>query len=340
MTATHAFLFLATMLVGVPLAPESADRDPDLQEEAAIRAAVELASPAVVRIETLGAAERAGQPAAAAATTGLIVDPAGYVVSSAFGFAGRPASILVRLPDGRRLPAKPIAADHSRWIVLLKIDADRPLLTLETVPLDQMRVGQWTIALGRTFDSDRPNMAVGILSALNRIWGKAVQTDAAVSPNNYGGPLVDIRGRALGVLVPLAPDADEAMAGLAWYDSGVGFAVPMEHIERILPRMKRGEDLYPGRAGLRLKAAGLYADPPVIAECREPGPAAAAGLKPGDRIVAVDGRPIVRAAELMEELGRRYAGDKMRMTVVRNSKRIDFEITLGRPALKTSAANP
>ena len=98
-----------------------------------------------------------------------------------------------------------------------------------------MRVGQWAIAVGRTFESDRPNMAVGILSALDRVWGKAIQTDAAVSPNNYGGPLVDIRGRVLGVLVPLSPEAADEMAGVEWYDSGIGFAIPWKRSSRSCP---------------------------------------------------------------------------------------------------------
>ncbi len=115
-----------------------------------------------------------------------------------------------------------------------------------------MRVGQWAIAVGRTFESAQPNMAVGILSAVDRIWGKAIQTDAAVSPNNYGGPLVDIRGRVMGILVPLSPDADGGVAGMEWYDSGIGFAIPMEHIPQVLPRLEKGEDLHPrrGRASI------------------------------------------------------------------------------------------
>ena len=117
-----------------------------------------------------------------------------------------------------------------------------------------------------------PNLAVGILSALDRIWGKAIQTDAAVSPNNYGGPLVDIRGRVLGVLVPLSPEADDEMAGVEWYDSGIGFAVPLEHIQKVLPRLKKGEDLYPGLAGISLKGPNLYTGEPMIAACRRNAP--------------------------------------------------------------------
>ena len=180
---------------------------------------------------------------------GLVVDPSGYIISSAFNFVNKPTSILVRLPDGTRKPAKLVATDHSRMLVLLKIDAEKPLPVCEIAPQGEMRVGQWAIAVGRTFESDRPNMAVGILSALDRIWGKAIQTDAAVSPNNYGGPLVDIRGRVMGVLVPLSPEAAGEIAGMEWYDSGIGFAIPVEHIQQVLPRLKKGEDLYPGLAG-------------------------------------------------------------------------------------------
>ena len=74
----------------------------------------------------------------------------------------------------------------------------------------------------------QPNVSVGIVSALDRIWGKAIQTDAKISPNNYGGPLVDIAGRVLGVLVPMSPDGSGEVAGVEWYDSGIGFAVPLE----------------------------------------------------------------------------------------------------------------
>ncbi len=342
---------LLLVVAAFAVAPTSSPADDfDAQEQAALRAAVDRVAPAVVRIETVGGLERVGQVLfGAGPTTGLVVDPAGYVVSSAFNFVNKPASILVRTADGVRRPAKLVATDHSRMLVLLKIDVEKPLPSIsplptnlrsvpgegqgvravrEIVPLTEMRVGQWAVAVGRTFETDRPNMAVGILGALDRVWGKAVQTDAAVSPNNYGGPLVDVRGRVLGVLVPLSPEADDEMAGVEWYDSGIGFAVPMEHIQKVLPRLRKGEDLYPGRAGVGLKGPNLYTGEPIIAACRPKCPAAAAGLKPGDRIVEIDGRKITRAAEVKREIGRRYAGEKMRVTVLRGKERIEREIEL------------
>ena len=110
------------------------------------------------------------------------------------------------------------------------------------VPRNEMTIGQWAIAVGRTFESTKPSLSVGIISALNRIWNKAIQTDAKISPNNYGGPLVDIRGRVLGVLVPMSPMATDELAGIEWYDSGIGFAVPLADIMQVLPRLEKGED--------------------------------------------------------------------------------------------------
>jgi serine protease Do len=320
------------VVLGVSLcqsATLSADDDLDAQEQAAFRAAVQRVAPSVVQIETVGGMEKVDEVLfGAGPTTGLIVGRDGYIISSAFNFARKPTSILVRLPGGERKPAKLVATDHSRMLVLLKIDAGKELPTCEIAPQREMRVGQWTIAVGRTFETEQPNMAVGILSGLDRIWGKAIQTDAAVSPNNYGGPLLDVRGRLMGVLVPLSPDAATTVAGMEWYDSGIGFAVPMEHIQQILPRLKKGSDLYPGVMGVSLKAMNPVTAEPVVAACRPKSPASLAGIKAGDRFVEIDGRPITRASDIKEEIGRRYAGDKMRLVLLRGSDRIEREVEL------------
>ncbi|MEQ9379958.1 MAG: S1C family serine protease, partial [Pirellulales bacterium] len=224
--------------------PIHAQDDLVVLEDQAMQAAVERVAPTVVRIETVGGLDRVGQVLVGTGpTTGLIVTPDGYIVSSAFNFAQKPASIVVTLPDGSRAPAALVATDHSRMITLLKVDVDETLPTPEAVPADAINIGQWAIAVGRTFPGDLPNMSVGIISAENRIWNKALQTDAKVSPSNYGGPLVDVFGRVLGMLVPLSPTGTEESAGVEWYDSGIGFAIPLEHIEEILPRLQAGEDL-------------------------------------------------------------------------------------------------
>ncbi len=298
-------------------------------EQKAFLAAVDRVAPSVVRIETIGGLERVGDVQfGAGPTTGLVVSEDGYIVSSAFNFVNEPTSILIQLPDRTRKPAELVATDHNRMLVLLKIEPDTPLPIPEPAPPEAMRVGQWAIAVGRTFPGNEPNVAVGIISALGRVWGKAIQTDTAVGPNNYGGPLVDIRGRVLGVLMPMSPDETEEVAGYPWYDSGIGFAVPLQDVLDVFPRLKTGNDLVPGLLGVGLGKDKLLAGEPVIATVRPNSPAFKAGIRAGDRVAEIDGRPIQRLVQLKAEIARRYAGDTVRFAVVRDEKRIEWEVPL------------
>lgn len=308
----------------------TAQDDLESQEEQAIKAAADRVAPSVVRIETFGGLESVGgQLVADGPTTGLVVSEDGYVISSAFNFVQKPSSILVQLPGGgKRAAAEIVARDNARMLVLLKVNADEKLPVAPVVPREEMVVGQWTIALGRAYDADSLNISVGVLSARSRVWGKAIQTDAKISPSNYGGPVIDIRGRVLGVLVPLSPQSQGEMAGAEWYDSGIGFAIPVAEIMPHLEKMKRGEDLMPGILGIALKGNDIYAVPAEIAAVQPKSPAYTAGLKAGDTIVEADGDKIVRQAQLKHALGRRYAGDKVKLVAMRKDERIEAVVEL------------
>ncbi len=310
-----------------------ADEDVSLQEQNAFKAAVDRAAPSVVKIETIGGLEHIDRMLIGTGpTTGLAVSPDGYIISSAFNFVQKPAETLIELDDKTRLPAKFVATDHSRMLVLLKVKMPPgKWLTVPTaVPKSEMAVGQWALALGRTYDGPRPSMSVGIISALGRVWSKAIQTDAKISPNNYGGPLVDIRGRVLGVLVPMSPMApsEDEVAGVEWYDSGIGFAVPLADINRALPRLEKGEDLRPGLMGVSMKPGDMFADPAVIAAVRPNSPAAHAGIKLKDRVVEVDGHPVATQVQLKHLLGPHYGGEKVRVVVLRGKERIEKTLEL------------
>lgn len=323
-----ALVGLLGVLVGLAV-PAAAGESLAQLEEQALKAAVASVSPSVVRIETVGGLERVGDVLiGTGATTGLVVSADGYIVSSAFNFAQKPDSILVTLPDGSRTAARLVATDFDRKLVLLKVSPAAPLAVPAMVPERAMRVGQWALAVGRTFDPEHPSLSVGIVSALGRIWGKAIQTDAKVSPSNYGGPLVDISGRVLGVLVPLAPEVGSDVAGVDWYDSGIGFAVPLEHVLQILPRLKAGHDLKPGILGVGLKSSDIFAQPAEIAACRVNSPAYKAGIKAGDTIVEADGQPVTRQAQLKTVLGSHYAGDQVALVLLRGKEQIKVEATL------------
>lgn len=322
-----AVIAIAIAALAVPAAP--AAEDLSVREEAAMKAALAHVAPSVVRIEIVGALERGGSlNANSGISSGLIVSADGYLVTSSYNFAKRPTSVLVRLADGRRLAAKIVAEDHSRMIVLLKVQSDTPLVVPEGAPLEGVEVGAWALAVGRTYEGGGANLSVGIVSAVDRVWGKAVQTDAKISPANYGGPLVDIAGRVIGVLAPLPVEAAGDASGSELYDSGIGFAVPLAHIRRMLPRMMQGEDLLPGLLGISLASTDMFSAPAGVAAVRPGSPAHKAGLLAGDTIVAVDSQPVTRIAELRRFSLSRYAGDKLQITVERKGARSTHEVEL------------
>jgi serine protease Do len=330
MYAMNAFFcrLLGVLLLAVAMQSWLAAQDAD-PYEVAIQKATEKVLPSLVRIETLGGLDKVGAVLVGTGpTTGMIVDPQGYIISSAMNFAQNPTQIVTYLADGSRHPAKLIAEDESHRLVLLKIETDKPLPVATAADMKSVKVGQGVIALGRAFESDKPNLSVGIVSALNRIWGKAIQTDAKISPNNYGGPLIDLSGKVLGILTPLSPHANGDDAGVEWYDSGIGFAVPLENVNRVLSRLKKGENLVPGLLGISLRGQDIYADAVVIAAIQPNSPASKAGWKPGDKVVQVAGQTITRQAQLKHALGPYYAGEKVTVKLLRGSEEIENEVTL------------
>ena len=324
MTQQRTSLWPWLVLVAVASASMAVAEDLPFAEEAAIRAAVDRVAASVVRIETAGVSEAALASSsevtpASGPSTGVVVEEGGWILATSFAVPQDAREAIVMLPSAagsQRRVARVVGRDLSRGLVLLRIDESPPPVT-EWAPRSELAVGQWTIAVGRAWNGAVPSVAVGILSATNRSWGRSVQTDASISPANYGGPLIDIRGRAIGILAPLPADTAGMNLGTELYDSGIGFAVPFEDMLRVLPRLKNGETLSPGVLGIGYSARDPFTGEARIATCRPGSPAAKAGLRAGDLIVAADGRPVTRIAELRHVLAPRYAGDTVRLSVER-----------------------
>jgi len=305
--------------------------EPTLAEEQAFAAAVERVAGAVVRLEPVGGSATTlggGTEAVPGSgpTSGLVIDPAGWIVTTAFGVPIDTTTVVVVGADGSRAAARMVGRDVARNLVLLRGPPVPEAPALEVAPRAELAAGQWAIGIGRGWTHASPNVSVGIVSAVNRAWGRGVQTDAATSPANYGGALVDIRGRVIGLVAPLPADTAGMPSGTELYDAGIGFAVPLEDILAVRSRLEAGETLEPGILGIAYRSRDLINGEPVIGSVRQGSPAAGAGLRAGDRIVAVDGRPVSRIADVRHGLGRRFAGDTVSITVARGDERIDVEV--------------
>ena len=295
--------------------------EPTLAEEAAFQAAVERVAPLVLRIEPLAltAAEGGAEAAAGRGPASGFMIGKGLVLTTSFAVPDDVDSAVIMLADGGRRAATVRARDASRGLVLLAADDLPDVPAAQAVARSELRPGQWAIAVGRAWDAARPSVAVGIISATDRVWGKAVQTDAGVSPMNYGGPLVDIAGRVIGILVPLPADTAGLNEGTELYDAGIGFAVPLEDLLAVLPRLERGESLAAGVLGIGYRSRDALNGEPVIASVRQGSPAATAGLRPGDRIVRIAERVVRRIADARHAIAPRYAGDTITVTVERGA---------------------
>jgi serine protease Do len=283
----------------------------------AVRAAVSRVEPSIVRLLPAGSNANDDTPLSVSMSTGIVISEKGEILTSAFSLQGNPAAIVVETSTGQRFAARVVARDFLRQLVLLQADGGS-WKTTEFQPRTAAKIGQWVVAAGRFYSAERSNISVGIVSARDRIHGLALQTDAKISPVNYGGPLIDLSGGVHGILVPLsAAGSDDITGGVEWYDSGVGFAIPMEDALKSVERMRGGKNLYPGRLGISLVSKNPISNEVRISDIHPGGPADRAGLKAGDRIQSVNGIPAVRVSLFQSLVESSYAGDQLSISAER-----------------------
>lgn len=300
----------------------------------AFRAAAEKVQASIVRIETFGGFDSAAKGRNSfvpgeGPTTGVVYSADGLIVTSTFNFIKKPPVITVILPDGERKVAQLLGRDDTRKICLLKVEPSKPLSVPEFLSRDALQVGQWGVAIGVGFGDKETALTAGIISATHRIGAKAVQTDANLSPANYGGPLIDLSGRVIGICVPLSPESSETGAGAEWYDSGIGFAVPLTGIDSIISSLKAGKTLTAPFLGVQTKFNDNHAPGAVIADLVAEQPAAKAGLAKGDLIQAVGGTEVLDPTHLVSLIRRSVAGDSVVLKIKRGAEEKQFTVELG-----------
>lgn len=271
------------------------------------------------------------------ASTGIVIASDGWILTSSFALNWNPSTVLVTLDDGRRFTAKVAGRDETRGIALLRVEAE-DLPVADFAPLEEVEVGQWSFAVARSLAGKGPTVHVGTVSALRRISGKAIQCDTNTSPANYGAPLVDARGRILGIIAPLSPRGEAA--GVSWYDSGIGFAATLQDIPDILEGMKSGRVYRRGVLGIsKLDPKHLGPGARVLSVAKNTA-AKDSGMRKNDMVLSVDGVDVRNSLHLQDELGSRMAGEwvELRYRRKRDSVVVEVLVELAAQADLTKAA--
>ncbi|HLY55078.1 MAG TPA: trypsin-like peptidase domain-containing protein [Stellaceae bacterium] len=229
--------------------------------------------------------------------SGAIVDPGGTIVTNEHVIRGA-GPVTVVLNDRRQFPATIVRADERTDLAVLRINAGEPLPYLEIRDSDELQVGDIVLAIGNPFGIGQ-TVTSGIVSALARTVNAAndertfIQTDAAINPGNSGGPLVSLDGRLVGINTALYSEGGGFV--------GLGFAIPTSLVRAVLDATGAGQRLVRPWLGAKGRTVtvrtamrlGLARVSGVVIEDVWPGgPADLAGLRPGDVILSVDGRPI------------------------------------------------
>jgi S1-C subfamily serine protease len=269
------------------------------------------------------------------AGTGFIWDADGHVVTNNHVVMGA-GGAKVRLNDGRDYDAKVVGASPAHDIAVLRITVpDRRPAALPIGTSADLKVGQKVFAIGNPFGLDW-SLTTGVVSALDRslpaedgrtIIEHLIQTDAAINPGNSGGPLLDSSGRLIGI--------NTAIFSPSGAYAGVGFAVPVDTVNRVVPQLvAKGKYTRPV-LGVEIDerlsqqvAARSGAQGVVVASVTAGTPAEAAGLRAGDIIVAFNGKPVTSAAQLVNRLDEQKMGDTVRLTVQRDGKPVELTATL------------
>jgi len=263
--------------------------------------------------------------------SGFIITKDGYILTNEH-VVENPGTVTVTLQDGHNYTAKIVGHDEKSDIALLKIDVKHDLAVAPLGNSEDLRVGEWVMAIGNPFGFDH-SVTAGIVSAKGRFipgnYEDFIQTDASINPGNSGGPLIDLRGNVIGVNCAIYTHTGASM--------GIGFAVPIDLVKEELPQLKSSGKVVRGWLGVYIQkvtpelaeSLGL-ADSrgALVAKVLDNGPAKAAGVKRGDVIIAFDNQPVNDSRELPLLVGRTDLGHKGDLKVVRDKQTIDLPVTI------------
>jgi len=291
--------------------------------------------------------------------SGFIVDPRGYIITNNH-VIDKADKIYVKIstdpdnPSDHGRLAKVVGIDPETDIAVIKIDAPQPLPTVKLGNSDGAQVGDWVLAIGSPFSLSE-TVTAGIVSAKNRSiedagpdgranqFQKFIQTDAAINPGNSGGPLVDMAGQVIGM--------NTAIYTQSMGSQGVGFAMPSNIIASVYNMLISPEHkVVRGSIGITFNGAEAAAVGRVygfpnggvhVNDVTPNGPAAKGGVKAGDVIVSIDGKPVKNGDELVAEISSRKVGSTVQLGILRNGQKENLSVGIAdRAKLFADIGNP
>lgn len=257
--------------------------------------------------------------------SGVIISKNGYILTNHHIVKGA-SSIHVLLAKKKRLEAQIIGSDYKTNLALLKVKSTKNLQALDLGDSNKLRIGDIVLAIGNPFGFAH-TVTSGIISAKGRVIGAGpldnfLQTDAAINPGNSGGPLIDIRGRVIGI------NTATSSTGV-----GVGFAVPINTAKKVINDLKKyGKVIRPwlgivGKNILSAEDLGDTYDPTgvygvIIENLIIDGPAFKADLRIGDLIMAIDNKKVIDMNDLQKKLSKKKPNDQITLKIYRRSRGI------------------
>jgi Do/DeqQ family serine protease len=277
-------------------------------------------------------------PKQEATGSGVIISPDGYIVTNNHVVNGAD-ELTVTLEDNREFNARIIGTDPTTDLALIKIDG-KNLPTLPIGNSDNLKVGEWVIAVGNPFGLNN-TVTAGIISAKARTLGangveSFIQTDAAINKGNSGGALVNTKGELVGINAMLFSETGSY--------AGYGFAIPTAIMTKVIDDLKKYGTVQRAYLGIQGQDVLNYVnnlkdqnkdvpdlgtvDGVYVAKVEDNSAASAAGITKGDVIVGVDGKNITKMAELQEVINSKHPGDKLSITWLHNKKRMSKTVTV------------
>lgn len=274
------------------------------------------------------------QPRPRSTGSGFIIDEAGFVVTNDHVIEDADL-IEVTLADGVKLPAEIIGRDPKTDLALLKIESDEPLPFVEFGDEENIRVGDWVIAIGNPFGLGG-TVTAGIVSGFNRDinsgpYDNFIQTDAAINWGNSGGPLFDLEGRVIGINTKILSPSGGSV--------GIGFAIPASVAMGIVGQLRNFGETRRGWLGVRIQAVsdeiaaslGMETSQGALVSSVEDGsPASEAGIRPGDVILHFDDKPVEKMRDLPRLVAEASAHENVTLDVWREERTIEVDVQIGR----------